>query len=91
MDLPVDRERAFRGGRPRELGGSFAAELARQLPSSPQAARIAVPIAAGSSGSASRAAPPAVSGIALRSDVTTGHAHAMASRMGSPKVSLNDG
>ena len=46
---------------------------------------------AGSPGSHSTAAPPAVSGIALVSEVTTGQPHAIASRMGSPKVSLNDG
>ena len=45
----------------------------------------------GSSGSASSAAPPAVSGIALRSEVTTGHPVAIASRIGSPNVSLCDG
>ena len=45
----------------------------------------------GSFGSASSAQPPAVSGIALVSEVTTGHAVAMASRMGSPNVSLKDG
>ena len=46
---------------------------------------------AGSPGSDKTAAPPAVSGIALVSDVTTGQPHAMASRIGSPNVSLNDG
>jgi hypothetical protein len=46
---------------------------------------------AGSLGSASTAAPPAVSGIALASDVTTGQPHAIASRIGSPKVSFSDG
>ena len=46
---------------------------------------------AGSPGLASTAAPPAVSGMALVSEVTTGQPQAMASRIGSPKVSLNDG
>ena len=46
---------------------------------------------AGSRGSASTAAPPAVSGIALVSEVTTGQPQAMASRMGRPKVSFRDG
>ena len=46
---------------------------------------------AGSLGSARTAAPPAVSGMALVSEVTTGQPQAMASRMGSPKVSLSDG
>ena len=45
----------------------------------------------GSPGLASTAAPPAVSGIALVSEVTTGQPQAIASRIGSPKVSLNDG
>ena len=45
----------------------------------------------GSSGSHSRAAPPAVSGMALRSEVTTGQPVAIASRIGSPNVSLCDG
>ena len=45
----------------------------------------------GSLGSASNAAPPAVSGMALTLEVTTGQAHAMASRIGSPNVSLKDG
>ena len=48
-------------------------------------------IEAGSFGSASTAACPAVSGMALVSEVTTGQPHAIASRMGSPKVSLSDG
>ncbi len=52
---------------------------------------MALAIEAGSFGSASTAARPAVSGMALVSEVTTGQPHAMASRMGSPKVSLNDG
>ena len=34
---------------------------------------------------------PAVSGMALVSEVTTGQPQAMASRIGSPKVSLSDG
>ena len=42
-------------------------------------------------GSASTAAPPAISGMALVSEVTTGQPQAMASRIGSPKVSLRDG
>ena len=46
---------------------------------------------AGSLGSDRIAAPPAVSGMALVSEVTTGQPQAMASRMGRPKVSLNDG
>ena len=60
-------------------------------PSGPQAFTTASAIDAGSFGSASRAAPPAVSGIALVSEVTTGQPVAMASSSGSPKVSLNDG
>ncbi len=46
---------------------------------------------AGSLGSARTAAPPAVSGMAVVSEVTTGQPQAMASRIGSPKVSLSDG
>ena len=46
---------------------------------------------AGSFGSASTAARPAVSGMALVFEVTTGQPQAMASRIGSPKVSLSDG
>ena len=42
-------------------------------------------------GSARTAAPPAVSGMALVSDVTTGQPQAMASRRGSPNVSLRRG
>ena len=38
-----------------------------------------------------RAAPPAVSGIALRSEVTTGQPQAMASRIVRPNVSLWEG
>ena len=49
---------------------------------------MALAMAAGSLGSARTAAPPAVSGMALVSEVTTGQPQAMASRMGSPKVSL---
>ena len=52
---------------------------------------MALAIDAGSCGSDKAAAPPAVSGMALVSEVTTGQPQAMASRMGSPKVSLNDG
>ena len=52
---------------------------------------MAAAIDAGSRGSDSSAASPAVSGIALVSEVTTGHPQAIASRSGRPKVSLNDG
>ena len=48
-------------------------------------------MAAGSAGSASTAAPPAISGMLVTSEVTTGQPEAMLSRIGSPKVSLNDG
>jgi len=37
------------------------------------------------------AAPPASSGIELVLEVTTGHAQAIASRIGNPKVLLNEG
>ena len=46
---------------------------------------------AGSAGSHRMAAPPAISGMELVSDVTTGQPQAIASRMGSPKVSFSDG
>ena len=59
--------------------------------SGPAASTMARAIEAGSLGSARIAAPPAVSGMALTSEVTTGQPQAMASRMGSPKVSLSDG
>ena len=49
------------------------------------------PIEAGSAGSASTAAPPAISGMLVTLEVTTGQPEAMLSRMGSPNVSLNDG
>ena len=52
---------------------------------------MALAMDAGSLGSARTAAPPAVSGMAVVSEVTTGQPQAMASRMGSPNVSLNDG
>src|SRR5215472_6092147 len=72
--------------------------LARRIPSSRRwslsgasASIIAFAIEAGSVGSDRIAAPPAVSGIALVSEVTTGQPHAMASSMGSPKVSFRDG
>jgi len=55
------------------------------------ASRMALAIEAGSLGSQSTAAPPAVSGMAVVLDVTTGQPEAMASRMGSPNVSLSDG
>ena len=45
----------------------------------------------GSWGSARTAAPPATSGMELSEDVTTGHALAIASSIGRPKVSLKDG
>src|SRR5262249_55450919 len=62
----------------------------RSLPG-PAASTIARAMDAGSLGSERTAAPPAVSGMALASEVTTGQPHAMASRIGSPNVSLNDG
>jgi hypothetical protein len=37
------------------------------------------------------AAPPAISGIELTCEVTTGQPQAIASRMGRPEVSLCDG
>jgi len=46
---------------------------------------------AGSAGSHRIAAPPAISGIELTCEVTTGQPQAIASRMGRPKVSLCDG
>ena len=88
MDLPVNLERALRAGCPSELpgplqtGGSF---------SGPQAFTKASAIDSVSAGSASSAAPPAVSGIAVMFEVTTGQPQAIASKIGSPKVSLNDG
>ena len=42
---------------------------------------MALAIDAGSCGSDKAAAPPAVSGMALASEVTTGQPHAMASRI----------
>ena len=59
--------------------------------SGPHAFTNASAIESGSAGSASSAAPPAVSGMAVMSDVTTGQPQAIASKIGSPKVSLNEG
>ena len=91
MDLAVDVERPFGGRVPAELGRPLEARGTQPLPSGPQALTSASAIDSGSCGSASRAQPPAVSGIALVSEVTTGQPAAMASRIGRPKVSLKDG
>ena len=57
----------------------------------PLASAIARAMDAGSAGSARTAAPPAVSGMAVVFEVTTGQPQAIASRIGSPKVSFSDG
>src|SRR6185437_8450565 len=59
--------------------------------SEPIPSRIERAIASGSCGSVRMAAPPAISGMELTLEVTTGQAQAIASRIGSPKVSLNEG
>ena len=45
----------------------------------------------GREGLSRMAAPPAISGMELMSEVTTGQAQAIASRIGRPNVSLNEG
>ena len=82
--------RAVRG--PGELGGPRqAARRGARAPCGPHARTSASASDSGDRGRPVAAAPPAVSAIALRSEVTTGQPQAIASRMGSPKVSLKDG
>ncbi len=77
--------------RPRELAGPPEPRVAQPIPACPTASTMARAMDAGSFGSDRTAAPPAVSGMALVSEVTTGQPQAMASRIGSPKVSFSDG
>src|SRR5439155_7246008 len=60
-------------------------------PSSSHTRRIPSAIASTDSGSTSTAASPATSGSDERSEVTTGHPHAIASSTGRPKPSNRDG
>ena len=89
--LAVDIE-GRRGRRPPgELGRPAQPGRRAAGPGRSMASMIALAMDAGSPGLASTAAPPAVSGIALVSEVTTGQPVAIASRIGSPNVSLCDG
>ena len=90
-DLAIHVEGRRGRRRPRELAGPPESLSRSRSRLGPTASTMARAMDAGSLGSDRTAAPPAVSGMALISEVTTGQPQAMASRMGSPNVSLSDG